>query len=366
MVPFLDSIRQRVFSSSGLIFGINVLVVLILFFSVGKVSGHLLQQEILKLPTPVPKVAIPPKEPLPQDAGMPKTAFNPMLDRNIFDAQRRAVPKPPVKRNMTPVKPPPPRQIVTEAKRVTRPFSETLSIELRGTMVTGKKHSTYSSIAKTRGKIQKLFGVGECFTHQRLEKDRQCGPQSVKVTKIQNRKIALQYLGQEEWLEKKDTSPKPKANSRQSIAKTKPKKKNQKPNRVTSTRNSNEPTKAQKAAAPKKPVNPANGSEPVVMNLQREWVDEQLNNFAEILQDARVVPITKNKKTYFQFKHIKSGSMYETLGLQKGDIIHSVNGRVIDNIQRAMLLLEKLQSEREIVLGIEREEQPMTLKFLIF
>ncbi len=100
-------------------------------------------------------------------------------------------------------------------------------------------------------------------------------------------------------------------------------------------------------------------------HLQREWVDEQLANFAKILQDARVEPVTVDQQTFFQFKFIKKGSMYEALGLKKDDIILAINEKMIDNVTKAMGLLQKLQSEREIALTVKRKESEKILRYYI-
>ena len=80
--------------------------------------------------------------------------------------------------------------------------------------------------------------------------------------------------------------------------------------------------------------------------------------------DARVVA-TESKPPRFKFKFIKHGSLYEKLGLQKDDVILEVNGFVIDSISKALKLLETLQSEREIVLKVERQQQPVTFRYFI-
>ncbi len=100
-------------------------------------------------------------------------------------------------------------------------------------------------------------------------------------------------------------------------------------------------------------------------SIERSWVDEQISNFAKVLQDARVIPIRENGKTYFQFKHIKKGSVWEKLGLQKRDTFLAVNGVDIDNVTRAMGLLQKLQQERNVSLMIDRNDKLVNLRYTI-
>ena len=100
-------------------------------------------------------------------------------------------------------------------------------------------------------------------------------------------------------------------------------------------------------------------------HFERVWVDEQLADFGQLLNDARVIPTKKDGKSFFMFQYIKKESIYEQLGLKPKDIILEINGFVVDTVDKALKLLEVLQSEREIVLMVEREGNPVKFHYFI-
>ena len=114
------------------------------------------------------------------------------------------------------------------------------------------------------------------------------------------------------------------------------------------------------SVSPEVPVEAEN-----TFHFQRVWVDEQLTNFEQLLNDARVVPTKKGEKSYFMFQYIKDESIYEKLGLKQNDIILDINGFLVDTIGKALKLLEILQSEREIAIKIEREGKPVQFHYYI-
>ena len=100
-------------------------------------------------------------------------------------------------------------------------------------------------------------------------------------------------------------------------------------------------------------------------HFERVWVDEQLADFGQLLNDARVIPTKKDGQPYFMFQYIKKESIYEQLGLKPKDIILEINGFVVDTVDKALKLLEVLQSEREIALMVEREGNPVKFHYYI-
>ena len=100
-------------------------------------------------------------------------------------------------------------------------------------------------------------------------------------------------------------------------------------------------------------------------HFERVWVDEQLADFGQLLNDARVIPTKKDGQPYFMFQYIKKESIYEQLGLKPKDIILEINGFVVDTVDKALKLLEVLQSEREIALMVERDGNPVKFHYYI-
>ena len=100
--------------------------------------------------------------------------------------------------------------------------------------------------------------------------------------------------------------------------------------------------------------------------IETKEVDKALNDFASLMRQARVVPHTVGGKvTGFLISRIEKGSIYEKIGLKKGDIIKSVNEQPIDNPQKAFQLFEILKNETQIVVEIERNKETKFINYFI-
>ncbi len=91
--------------------------------------------------------------------------------------------------------------------------------------------------------------------------------------------------------------------------------------------------------------------------MKRSDIDRLTSNLPELLQQARAVPRMGpgGQIECFSLADIAPGSIYERLGLQRGDCIKSVNGERIDSPAKAMELYNALRANaNSINLGIER------------
>jgi general secretion pathway protein C len=91
--------------------------------------------------------------------------------------------------------------------------------------------------------------------------------------------------------------------------------------------------------------------------LKRDDVNRLTNNLPDLLQQARAVPRlgANGQIECFSMADIAPGSLYERLGIRKGDCIKSVNGERIDSPAKAMELYNALRSSATSVnLGVER------------
>ena len=81
------------------------------------------------------------------------------------------------------------------------------------------------------------------------------------------------------------------------------------------------------------------------------------NNLSSILMDARTTP-NRDPGTGaingFRLLDMKPGSIYEKLGLQRMDVLKSVNGTPVTSAAKAMELYNSLKNDPNIKLGIER------------
>ena len=95
-------------------------------------------------------------------------------------------------------------------------------------------------------------------------------------------------------------------------------------------------------------------------------VDQQLNDFSKLLNQARVEPSFVNGEHIgYKIRAIDKGSLYEQLGLKNNDIIQQINGEKIDSPEKAFGLLKMLRNEREISLKIKRGSNQQNLNYHI-
>ena len=298
------------------------------------------------------------------------TEFSAILDRNIFEAERRPPPPPPPKAKEVVVNESLPEQVGPIG-----PVFTQLKLVLTGTMI--YDHNAFAFIAAANQPASyKIYQIGDCFEPDSVKesKDIPCPPNKVKVFEIRDREIVIIYQGREEILSMDQQT-----EAVQAAVAAAPKPKPPPPK--LQPKQKNRPVQKQQKAVLKpippkdqgpliiKPSSEANNETPPddqrIFRFERAYVDEQLANFSQLLNDARVVPTEKDGTPLFMFKFIRKGSIYEKLGLKNGDIILAINGFTVDSVPKALKLFETLQSEREITLKIERGGQATDFQYYI-
>jgi len=98
-------------------------------------------------------------------------------------------------------------------------------------------------------------------------------------------------------------------------------------------------------------------------SLDRTDVQSMANNPAQLFSQARILPKYEDgKMTGVQLNAIKSGSLFEQIGLENGDVIVEFNGIEINNQQDSAAVLRELTQAKEFdvrVIGADgRERNP--------
>jgi len=317
----------------------------------GSLLSTWLQKEVLSISVSPPESYQIQTEKLPIDSGKSIKSFEVILERNIFNAQKTEIELPPLL--------PEPEIIAPETTDEEAVEHTRLAIALAGTMIYGAK-SSFAFISK-KDSLHKyvIYGIGECFDAKTILREKECGSESVKLLDIKDRWVLILYKETKQalWMvspvseeevsaavQPKNVQPKTKVTQKTTALVVPPKEK-------AVTKNS---------ALPSIPAEGEN-----TFHFQRVWVDEQLENFGQLLNDARIVPTMKDEKPYFMFQYIKENSIYEKLGLKPNDIILEINGFLVDTVGKALRLLEVLQSEREISLKVEREGEPVKFHYYV-
>ncbi len=327
-------------------------------YLMGSLGGELLYWQILNIPVSSIAPASHVSTSISPDQDQKRERFQIITDRNVFDAQKTEVYVPP------PEPEPVPEQ-EEKAPEINDQIEPTkLQIALTGTMIYGKG-SSFAFISQQSNLNQyNIYQIGDCFHPQTVKRDKECNEDSVKVLEITDRRVVILHRGKKQalWMQESkgfEASPKVRKNTvSKSSALIVPAP--DKPKAVSKKKSSKKKKKKKNIRAPGIPDQNQRS-----FNFERIWVDEQLEQFDQLLMDARVVPTKKGEKTFFMFQFIKDESIYRKLGLQTNDIILEVNGYTVDSVAKALKLLEALQSEREISLKIEREGQPIDFSYFI-
>lgn len=107
---------------------------------------------------------------------------------------------------------------------------------------------------------------------------------------------------------------------------------------------------------------------PNQFSLKRSDVLKYTNNLASLLQQARSAP-HRDPRTGeidgFTVLDFQPGSIFEQLGLNRMDVIKSVNGEPVDSPAKAMELYNALKNSDRVSLSVERGGKNETLEFSI-
>ena len=95
-------------------------------------------------------------------------------------------------------------------------------------------------------------------------------------------------------------------------------------------------------------------------------LDKALSNLPVLLQQARAVPFFKDGKSIgLRLFAIRSGSLYEKIGLMNGDILKELNGTNLGDVSQAIKLFERLKEEKDITLKLERGREDKVIHYTI-
>jgi general secretion pathway protein C len=98
--------------------------------------------------------------------------------------------------------------------------------------------------------------------------------------------------------------------------------------------------------------------------LDRRDLRRRLANLDHVATEIRAIPNFKDgAPTGYRVFGIKSGSLYERLGLRNGDVVRRVNTVALTDPTRAFAILQELPRERRVTLEISRGAGARTLTY---
>lgn len=91
-------------------------------------------------------------------------------------------------------------------------------------------------------------------------------------------------------------------------------------------------------------------------SISKTLLDEKMKDIAAILTQARAIKIQNpDGSLAFKMTELDPAGIFPYLGIQDGDIITSINGKPIYDMNEVMLLFGKIKSLDKLSLGIKRE-----------
>ncbi|HSN99030.1 MAG TPA: type II secretion system protein GspC [Candidatus Nanopelagicales bacterium] len=101
-------------------------------------------------------------------------------------------------------------------------------------------------------------------------------------------------------------------------------------------------------------------------NVERSVVDQILENQAELMRSARIVPEKEGDKVVgVRLFGIRPDSLLGTLGLENGDRLQSINGFEMADPQKALEAYARLRSADRLTVSVQRKGKPMNIDFNI-
>lgn len=89
--------------------------------------------------------------------------------------------------------------------------------------------------------------------------------------------------------------------------------------------------------------------------IKRQLRDKLVSNMSEVLTQAKAVQITNpDGSLSFKMTEIVPGSIYSNLNIQDGDVINTINGKKIENLNELMGLLGRIKEIDQFQIGLKR------------
>jgi general secretion pathway protein C len=101
-------------------------------------------------------------------------------------------------------------------------------------------------------------------------------------------------------------------------------------------------------------------------NIDRSVVDKILENQAELMRQARIVPEQENGKVVgIRLFGVKPDTLLGTLGLENGDRLEQINGFDMASPEKALEAYARLRTADHLTVSVNRRGQPTNLDFNI-
>lgn len=127
--------------------------------------------------------------------------------------------------------------------------------------------------------------------------------------------------------------------------------------------------RARRSTAPAVPAEIADKIQKVSeteFNVDRAVIDNILENQAQLMRSARIVPEQKDGKTVgIRLFGIRPDTLLGTLGMQNGDRLEKINGFDMSSPEKALEAYARLRTATSLTVQVTRRGKPMTIEYKI-
>ncbi|MBK6696246.1 MAG: general secretion pathway protein GspC [Myxococcales bacterium] len=105
---------------------------------------------------------------------------------------------------------------------------------------------------------------------------------------------------------------------------------------------------------------------PTEYNIDRGVVDKILENQADLMRQARIVPEQENGKTVgIRMFGVRPDTLLGVIGMENGDRLQSINGFEIANPEKALEAYARLRTAERLTIVLNRRGQQMNMDYNI-
>jgi general secretion pathway protein C len=121
-----------------------------------------------------------------------------------------------------------------------------------------------------------------------------------------------------------------------------------------------------KSSVPKEIADKIHKVSDTEFNVERSVVDSILENQAELMKSARIVPEKEGDKVVgIRLFGVRPDSLLGTLGIENGDRLSAINGFEMSDPQKALEAYTKLRTADHLTVAVNRHGNPVNIDFNI-
>jgi general secretion pathway protein C len=131
------------------------------------------------------------------------------------------------------------------------------------------------------------------------------------------------------------------------------------------------PAQAMPQPAPIAPAMPPTGADvqrvgPNQFVISRSSVNRNLQNMGQLFTQMRAIPNMQDGKTDgFRLSEVVPGSLFSQMGLRNGDVVSSIGGQDLNDPTQAIGMLNSLRQASSLAITVMRHGRPVELNYQI-